>query len=64
MSKNNCIFCKIIEGSQSTQLLYEDNDIVIFEDIKPVAKHHYLVVTKNHIKDGKQLTLEHKDLGN
>lgn len=63
MSSKPCIFCKICAKEEPTDLIYEDEEIVIFKDIKPAAKWHYLAVPKVHIKDGKSLTMEHKALG-
>jgi len=62
LKMSNCIFCKIISGAEPTELLYEDNEIVIFKDIKPAAKFHYLAVPKEHIKDVKSLTVDYKSL--
>uniref|UniRef100_T1J8U8 Adenosine 5'-monophosphoramidase HINT3 n=1 Tax=Strigamia maritima TaxID=126957 RepID=T1J8U8_STRMM len=66
MSEHNreqCLFCRIADGKEAaTQLLYQDTSFVIFSDIRPAADHHYLVVTKEHLKDAKQLTKEHKPM--
>lgn len=35
-----------------------------FSDIKPAAKCHYLIVSRNHIRDAKSLTKDQKPLGN
>jgi diadenosine tetraphosphate (Ap4A) HIT family hydrolase len=43
--------------------LFQDDEYVAFSDIKPAAKHHYLIVTREHIRDVKVLTAEHKLLG-
>ena len=45
---NNCIFCKIIAGEIPSKKKYEDEEIVIFEDIEPKAKIHLLCVPKEH----------------
>ncbi|MCA9749873.1 MAG: HIT domain-containing protein, partial [Romboutsia sp.] len=45
-----CIFCKIINGEVDTNLLYQDDNIVVFSDINPKAETHLLVVPKQHIK--------------
>jgi len=51
-----CIFCRIANNiSNESQLLYEDQNYVIIKDIRPAVEHHYLLITKNHIKSGKQL---------
>ena len=51
-----CIFCKIAQKCDpNSPLLFEDNEFVIFKDIKPASSHHYLVVPKTHVKDTKCL---------
>lgn len=44
----NCIFCKIINGEIQSNLVYQDEDFVIFKDISPKAKLHYLAVPRKH----------------
>ena len=44
----NCIFCKIIAGEIPSQQVYEDEEIIIFKDIAPIAKVHLLCVPKEH----------------
>ena len=46
---NDCIFCKIASGEVPSELLYEDDDVVVFPDINPLTPVHLLVVTKKHI---------------
>lgn len=36
---------------------------MVFPDIKPAAKHHYLVITNEHIRNAKELTADQKDIG-
>ncbi|XP_017774970.1 PREDICTED: histidine triad nucleotide-binding protein 3-like [Nicrophorus vespilloides] len=62
MSLENCIFCKICAKIEPADLLYEDDDMVIFKDIKPASKYHYLAVPKNHIKTAKDLKPEDSQL--
>lgn len=45
----DCIFCKIVNKQIAANLLYEDEHCVIFPDINPKAKTHFLIVTKKHI---------------
>lgn len=54
----NCIFCKIIKGEIPSAKVYEDDDMVIFKDIEPKAKLHYLCVPKSHFKLLKDMTDE------
>lgn len=46
----NCIFCKIIAGEIPSAKVYEDEEILIFKDIAPIAKIHLLCVPKEHYK--------------
>lgn len=52
-----CIFCNIAASlDPKTNLLYQDEDYVVFPDLHPHSTHHYLVVPKKHIKNAKMLT--------
>jgi histidine triad (HIT) family protein len=44
-----CIFCKIANGDIPTDLLYSDEHVVGFRDIRPQAPFHILVVPKAHV---------------
>ena len=44
----DCIFCKIVAGEIPSKKKYEDDEIVVFEDIEPKAKIHLLCVPKEH----------------
>lgn len=45
----DCIFCKIVKGEIPSQKVYEDNDILAFNDINPQAPVHILIIPKRHI---------------
>jgi histidine triad (HIT) family protein len=45
----DCLFCKIIQGDIPADKLYEDDDVLAFRDIAPVAPLHFLVIPKKHI---------------
>ncbi|XP_050375723.1 bifunctional adenosine 5'-phosphosulfate phosphorylase/adenylylsulfatase HINT4 [Argentina anserina] len=47
---SRCIFCQIAGKSSSTTLLYTDEKVVAFQDIKPAALRHYLVIPVDHIR--------------
>lgn len=51
MKNNNCVFCKIISGEIPKDFSYEDETVVAFDDINPVARVHLLVIPKEHISD-------------
>ncbi|XP_053952626.1 adenosine 5'-monophosphoramidase HINT3 [Anastrepha ludens] len=59
----HCIFCEISAGKQpNTVIEFENDEIVIFKDIKPSSKYHYLAVPKRHIENLKTLTKEDEGL--
>jgi histidine triad (HIT) family protein len=45
---DDCIFCSVASGKTGTPLLYEDDAVVAFTDIRPIAPTHILVVPKAH----------------
>ena len=47
--QENCIFCKIIKGEIPSSKVYEDEEILAFNDINPAAPIHVLVIPKKHI---------------
>ena len=46
----DCIFCKIVNGEIPSNKIYEDDDIVAFNDLSPQSPIHFLVIPKRHIK--------------
>ncbi|MCS7151538.1 MAG: histidine triad nucleotide-binding protein [Endomicrobia bacterium] len=46
----NCIFCRIINKEIPSEIVYEDDDIIVFKDINPQAPIHLLIVPKQHIE--------------
>ena len=47
----DCVFCKIVKGEIPCFKVYEDNQVLAFEDINPIAEGHTLVIPKRHAKD-------------
>jgi histidine triad (HIT) family protein len=52
---NTCIFCRIIAGQSSGQILYQDENVAAFRDIHPVAPTHILIIPKKHIASVNEL---------
>ncbi len=50
----DCIFCKIVSGEISTELIYEDEEVVAFRDINPQAPFHVLIIPRVHIPSAKE----------
>ncbi|KKM09942.1 hypothetical protein SY88_16070 [Clostridiales bacterium PH28_bin88] len=55
---DDCIFCKIVNKEIPAQVVYEDDEILAFKDIKPLAPVHVLVIPKKHIPDLTAITGE------
>ncbi len=45
----DCIFCKIARKEIPSQVVYEDDRILAFKDIKPLAPVHLLIIPKQHM---------------
>lgn len=55
---DDCLFCKIIKKEIPSKVVYEDDTVLAFRDIKPVAPVHILVIPKKHIGSLVELTNE------
>jgi len=53
---DNCLFCKIINKELPASIVFEDELVMAFRDIHPVAPEHILIVPKKHIPDLTALT--------
>ena len=53
----NCLFCKIATGTIPSKIVYQDEDVVAFEDINPQAPKHILLIPRQHIASIADLTL-------
>ena len=58
----DCIFCKIAEGSIPSNRVYEDDKLIAFHDIAPVAPVHVVVIPREHIVSAAALTEKHAEL--
>ena len=58
----DCIFCKIIKGEIPSTKVYEDEEILAFNDVNPAAPIHILVVPKKHIESLAHLEKEDEAL--
>ena len=45
----SCIFCRIVSGAAPSKTVYEDEHVVAFADIRPLAPVHVLVVPREHV---------------
>lgn len=59
---DDCIFCKIVSGAIPSKKIYEDEDLIAFFDIKPMARIHFLIVPKLHIATLSDCNTNHQAL--
>ena len=59
---NNCIFCKIIRKEIPCNKIYEDADILAFNDINPAAPVHFLLIPKLHIDSLVEIQDNHQSI--
>jgi histidine triad (HIT) family protein len=52
----DCIFCKIAKQEIPKEFIYEDEDVMVFPDIRPVKPIHLLILPKKHIVDFSHVT--------
>ncbi|MBS1157549.1 MAG: histidine triad nucleotide-binding protein [Proteobacteria bacterium] len=59
---DNCIFCKIAAKQLPANIVYEDDELMAFKDIKPAAPIHLLVIPKKHISSLSDCNASHHEL--
>ena len=55
---SDCIFCKIVDGKIPAKKVFEDDDLLAFNDINPARPVHVLMIPKKHITSLATATLE------
>jgi histidine triad (HIT) family protein len=60
MQDPNCVFCKIVRGEIPCRKVYENEEILAFHDIHPVAPVHVLIVPKVHVSTMMEVGDAHK----
>lgn len=59
---NDCIFCKIASGEIPCSLVYQDDLVMAFKDIKPLAPVHILVIPKQHIESAQNINEDNSQI--
>lgn len=59
---NDCLFCRLIRGEVPSKKVYEDEHTFAFEDIRPQAPVHILIVPKKHIRGLKEAQAEDAEI--
>lgn len=56
MLKGDCLFCRIIKKEIPAKIVFEDTNVLAFEDIRPQAPVHIIIIPKRHIERLSDLT--------
>jgi histidine triad (HIT) family protein len=59
---SDCLFCRLVQGKIESKSVYEDDEILAFEDINPQAPVHILIIPKKHIPGLTRLGEEDREL--
>ena len=59
---NSCIFCKIVSNEAQAAIVYRDEQVTAFRDIRPAAPTHILIVPNKHIDSVNTLEAEDEQL--
>jgi histidine triad (HIT) family protein len=51
----SCVFCRIVARKSEAEVLYQDEKITAFRDIRPQAPTHILIVPNEHVSTAKEL---------
>lgn len=62
MKSNHCIFCDIVQGTKPAKIVYQSEKVIAFNDIRPQAPIHILVIPKEHIPTLNDIAPQHQDL--
>ena len=52
----DCLFCKIAAGEIPADIVYQDETVVLFDDINPKAPTHVLAIPRRHLASVADLT--------
>jgi histidine triad (HIT) family protein len=58
----NCIFCKIVAGQIPCRKIHEDDDVLVFHDIHPIAPVHFMLIPKIHVASLDECDESHRDV--
>ncbi|EHQ91716.1 HIT family hydrolase, diadenosine tetraphosphate hydrolase [Desulfosporosinus youngiae DSM 17734] len=62
MQISDCIFCQIAQGKIPSETVYEDDGLIAFKDINPLAPVHLVVIPKIHLRSLNDVTPENEPL--
>jgi histidine triad (HIT) family protein len=56
LSEADCIFCKIVRGEIETEVVHDEEEVLVFEDVRAKAPVHVLVIPKQHVASLEEIT--------
>ena len=59
---DDCLFCKIVRGELPSKKAYEDEDVLVFHDIHPIAPVHLLLIPKVHVESLVSCGVQHQTI--
>lgn len=59
---DDCLFCKIVDKKQAADIVFENEQLIVFKDIFPKSPVHLLVVPKKHMDSLNELSEEDSEL--
>lgn len=59
---SDCLFCRIIDGDIPADIVYKDEQVIVFRDIAPKADVHLLMIPRLHITSLNELNANHSAL--
>jgi histidine triad (HIT) family protein len=57
-----CLFCRIVRGEVPSSRIHEDDDVLAFLDIHPLAPVHFLIIPKKHVASLVECDESHQSL--
>ena len=60
MQDASCIFCRIVRGEIPCSKVYEDEQVLAFQDIHPIAPVHFLLIPKEHVPTLSETRADHE----
>ncbi|HLI26164.1 MAG TPA: histidine triad nucleotide-binding protein [Chloroflexota bacterium] len=55
----DCLFCRIVSGELTSSVVYHDEQVTAFRDIRPQAPTHILIVPNEHLTSTEEVRPEH-----
>lgn len=61
-TEESCLFCQVVSGDMPSNKIYEDDQTVAFEDVRPQAPNHILLIPRDHIESLNDATQKDEQL--